>query len=90
MLDMLKKGLHQDNLLLLIKQCDASWKEDPITFFVLENIFKQLEGQYEGGQIPAEYHQEAQKLIPLIEKVLIAEGDSQKIQSLEKLITAVK
>ena len=90
MLDSLRKGLHQDNLFDLIKQCDANSKKDPVIYFVLEHIFKQIESQYQDGQIPLELSKDIEQLIPLIQTVLTVEGDSQKIQSLESLISAFK
>ena len=90
MLDIVKRGLHQDNLLLLIKQCDVDSRQDPITYFILEQIFKQIDNQYQDGQIPLELNQEINKLIPLIEAVLKAENDLQKKQSLNDLIVTFK
>jgi hypothetical protein len=65
-------------------------RQDPITYFILEQIFKQIDNQYQDGQIPLELNQEINKLIPLIEAVLKAENDLQKKQSLNDLIVTFK
>lgn len=82
--ELVKKGLYQDNLECLIELCKGNLKEEPLTFFVLINIFERLASEYENQAVPSTRYNEVNSLSPL----LIATLSNPSTDNLTNLIKA--
>ncbi len=82
--ELIKKGLYQDNLECLIELCKGNLKEEPLTFFVLINIFERLASEYENQAVPSNRYNEVNALAPL----LISAIDKPSKKNVSNLIKA--
>ena len=81
---LIKEGLYQDNLIKLIQLSDDHLNQDPNLFFILINIFRSLENEYEDQAITSDRYKEVMQLAPLLIDTLKEPSK----QNLDKLITA--
>ena len=80
---LLSSGLYQDNLTELIGICDISITKDPTLFFILKNIFRKLESEYDDQAIESQRYKEVNELIPFI---LVA-IDKPSVKTFDELIS---
>lgn len=83
-ISLIREGLYQDNLIKLIDLTNQNLAENPTLFFVLNNIFKSLENEYNDQAVTNERYSEVMKLSPLLIEAL----ENPSKDSLDRLIKA--
>jgi hypothetical protein len=90
--ELIRAGLHQDNLDKLVGECASLSQDSPdfLLFFILKHIFGELAGVLDAGGVSFERYKEltsdvSEQALALLEKVLRIERLS--IEDLEPLVS---
>lgn len=82
MRNLINKGFNEQTLGELKKKCLNRFDNNPTVYFVLYNIFFNIEEAFEGQAIPEDLYKKFKSLIPAIDETL----SNKDIDSLDKLI----
>lgn len=81
---LIQDGLYQDNLLKLVDLCNQNLEEYPCLYFILKEIFKSLENEYDDQAVSEERYNRVMTLAPVILSAL----EDPSRENINKLIRA--